>query len=140
MRQGCLAIVVFVLMLSAIGMFTRDQEPESVGGELKEQEQPVEGMPFVVPSDPKAAYWLLDVEPMENGNFSAITRRSGSSGVSFARREVDCEQRLFRYLGEGDTKSKALRDSSNIGDMSGLVSGSISDVVVSVVCREASSQ
>jgi len=96
-----------------------------------------EGTPFSVSSDSQASYRLVTWSPMPNGHIQALTRRDGPSGTSFARREIDCDGRLFRYLGEGDTREQAMRDSPNIGEMSDLVPDSIADVTVRVVCEKA---
>lgn len=90
-----------------------------------------------VPSDPGVGYRLLDVSPGKNGNLIAISRREGKSGVSYARREIDCTAMTFRYLGEGDTLEQAKADSPNPGDMGVLTDGSISDVISKYACRKA---
>lgn len=90
-----------------------------------------------VPSDPGVGYRLLDVSPGKNGNLIAISRRVGKSGVSYARREIDCAAMTFRYLGEGDTLEQAKADSSNPGDMGMLTDGSISDVISGYACQRA---
>lgn len=94
------------------------------------------GSAFEVPSDTRARYFLLSVAPGKEGNIIAITRREGPSGTSFSRREIDCDARTFRYIGEGDTLAKAKLPASNPGDMSPLVVGSISDVAVKFACAQ----
>jgi hypothetical protein len=96
-----------------------------------------EGEPVSVPSDPGATYRLLRWSRLPNGNLEAVTRRDGSSGTSFARREIDCRAMTFRYLGEGDTLEQALADSPNPGQMGELTSQSISTYVSEFVCRKA---
>lgn len=88
-------------------------------------------------SDPAGGrYHLLMVEEMENGNLEVLTRRNGSSGTSYSRREINCSApRSYRYLGDGDTRTEAEADAPNPGDMSELVSGSISSDVAEYVCR-----
>jgi hypothetical protein len=85
-----------------------------------------------------ATYYLLRQSRMANGNYEVVTRRDGRSGTSYARREVRCRGgRAFRYLGEGDTYEQALKEAPNLGQMSELVAGSISDEVVHFVCTVA---
>jgi hypothetical protein len=69
--------------------------------------------PIPVPSDPRARYEAVSVDKRRDGLVEIITRRQGPSGTSFARREVDCRQRLFRYIGEGDTLEQAKRPAPN---------------------------
>ena len=90
--------------------------------------------PIPVPSDPRAGYRLMGVTSGPYSHLIAVTRREGPSGVSFARREINCQNRQFRYLGEGATQADAMRDSPNIGAMSALTSGSISTEVSAFVC------
>jgi hypothetical protein len=92
------------------------------------------GMPFNVPSDMNARYSLLSVTKGKGGNIVATTRREGSSGTSFARREIDCAAQTYRYIGEGDTLLEANQPVPNPGEMATLVDGSISDVTVKFAC------
>ena len=94
------------------------------------------GKPVDVPSDPNARYFLLSVKPGTGGRIEAITRREGKSGISYARREIDCSGQTFRYTGEGDTLDEAKKPAPNIGEMGDLVDGSISDVVVKFACSQ----
>jgi hypothetical protein len=86
-----------------------------------------------VPSDPGASYQLLEWRSLPNGHREAMSRREGPSGISFARREIDCEGMRFRYLGEGDTIEEARidRPSPEMGD---LTPESISTYVSRFVC------
>ena len=97
----------------------------------------VEGEPIPVEGDPAGAkYQLLRWTEMPNGNREALTRRDGTSGTSYARREIDCASRRFRYLGEGDTRREAEADAPNLGEMAELVPGSISSEVADFVCAQ----
>lgn len=92
------------------------------------------GKPFDVASDPNASYLLLKVERGTGGNIVATTRRySSKSGASYSIREIDCANRLFRYLGSADTLAQAKRGPAD-EKMADLVPGSIADVTVSVAC------
>jgi hypothetical protein len=71
---------------------------------------------------------------MSNGHFEVVSRRDGSSGTSYARREVDCKSNSTRYLGEGDTYAQALETSSTLDPMSRAVEGSISSEIAIQAC------
>lgn len=64
--------------------------------------EPIAKRPIFVPSDPKASYYLIEKVPLGN-NLSIVTKRAGPSGESFSKREIDCNQTKFRYLGDGRT-------------------------------------
>lgn len=88
-----------------------------------------------VSSDPRATYHLLNLSRLPSGNLQVLTRRTGSSGTSYAVREVDCRAMRFRYLGEGQTQESALIP-RNPGPMSALTEGSISTEVSNFACRQ----
>ena len=94
------------------------------------------GTPYSAPADPNATYSLLSVKPGKRGNIIAVTRRTGSSGISYASREVDCGAQLARYIGEGDTRAEAEKPSSNPGDMAPLVKGSSTYAAVQAACAK----
>lgn len=94
------------------------------------------GTPVSVPSDAGAEYWIMSKDKLPTGNIQLLTRRSGPSGVSFARREIDCRAGTVRYLGEGDTLDDAQRDSANIGEMSVPIPESITGVITSTACAD----
>ena len=146
MKRGCaILFVITAVLVAIIGKFTgsgdrapvRESVPEASSPSVAPTPPAEEGMPFDVATDPRASYRLLKWSKMRNGNLEAVTVREGPSGTSVARREINCENRTFRYLGEGDTLSEAMRDSPDIGEMSGLVEGSIAAVTVDVVCSQA---
>jgi hypothetical protein len=105
------------------------------GGEY-EVRTGAEGEVIPVPSDPRATYHLLQWSTLPNGHREALTGREGPSGISYARREIDCEGMRFRYLGEGDTRAEAEADAPNRGEMAELIPGSISTEVSEYVCRK----
>lgn len=92
------------------------------------------GTPIPVPSDPRASYTLISIEPAENGLISVTNRRDGPSGESYARRLVDCSRMRFRYTGDSDT-FEGLRDSEPGAPLSELVEGSISYHVSRFACE-----
>jgi hypothetical protein len=96
----------------------------------------LEGEPVPVDSDLRATYQLVHWSEMPNGHRETLTRRDGTSGTSYARREIDCVGKRFRYLGEGDTKQEAEADAPNPGKMADLVPGSISSEVSDFVCAK----
>jgi hypothetical protein len=95
-----------------------------------------EGIPYTVESDPNATYRLLRWSRMPNGNIEATTRQDSRYGTIISRQEINCANRTFRVLGEGETEERARQRQENVGRMSDLVEGSIRDVTVAVVCRE----
>jgi hypothetical protein len=125
-------IVTASLLLGACGGGDVEYKPS----EIAPVEVDVEGEPVPVGSDPRATYQLVRWSEMPNGHREALTRRDGSSGTSYARREIDCSGRRFRYLGEGDTREEAEVDDKNPGRMAELVSGSISTEVSDFVCAK----
>jgi len=89
-----------------------------------------------VPSDPRARYTLVS-QSGSSGGLEVVTRRSGSSGVSYTRRQINCRQMSFRYLGEGDTLEQAMTSANADRTMGPLVEGSISYHVAVFACRRA---
>lgn len=87
--------------------------------------------------DPQARYFLLSVQPMPHGHYEALTQRQGTSGIFYARREIDCHgPRRFRLIGMGDTREEAQRDDPNPAEMAEPVEGSTNLGVVQHVCRK----
>lgn len=87
-----------------------------------------------VPSDSRAAYELVSRSPLPNGRLSVVTKRSGPSGVSYSRREIDCRAMTFRYTGDGDTLAQLDQPYAK-GKMGPLTPQSISTYVANAVCR-----
>jgi hypothetical protein len=58
---------------------------------------------FNVTADPGVEYVVFDVQKRPDGLIEVLSRRRGSSGTSYARRLVDCQNWKFMYLAEGDT-------------------------------------
>ena len=89
-----------------------------------------------VPTDAKASYVMkiIDVGLGKN-TLAVLTRRVGSSGTSWAIREVNCSSQKFRYMGEGDTLDEVIASIDDRGKMSGLVTGSISYHIVQAACK-----
>ena len=128
-------VAVSVLLLPACsgGAEDRPQAPDP-----NEVEREGEGVLIPVPGDPaRAVYQLIEMSQMSNGNLEVLTRRDGSSGTSYARRETDCRNMTFRYVGEGDTRAQAEEDSPNRGSMGELVPGSISTEISEFACARA---
>jgi hypothetical protein len=88
----------------------------------------------LVPSDPKAKYYVLEKGGTEN-NPTLTTKRVGASGTSFSKRVFDCKANTFKYLGDGDTIEEMNR--SKPGEkMSPLVEGSIAWHLWKHACRK----
>lgn len=88
-----------------------------------------------IPTDSGASYKIV-VQDVGYGKSAlvVISQRIGSSGTSFAIREVNCEASTFRYMGEGDTLDEAMNSVDDTAPMSPLVDGSISDYIVRAAC------
>jgi hypothetical protein len=88
-----------------------------------------------VPTDSGATYKIV-VQDLGYGRSAlvVISQRIGSSGTSFAIREVNCDAGTFRYMGEGDTLEQAMNSVDDTATMSPLVDGSISDYIVRAAC------
>ena len=88
----------------------------------------------LVPSDPKANYFVLDLFGTGEGIFEITTRREGPSGISYAIRKVTCDPFMFGYIADSDDEAGLeIRDDNP--EMSELVSGSISDVISRYACN-----
>jgi hypothetical protein len=92
------------------------------------------GPKISVPSDPRAAYELVSRSTLPNGRLSVVTKRSGPSGVSYSRREIDCRAMTFRYTGDGDSLAALDRPYAK-GTMGPLTPQSISTYVAQAACR-----
>lgn len=90
--------------------------------------------PIPVLSDSSTQYTALQITPKRDGLVEILSRRIGSSGTTFAFREVDCDTNRFRYLGEGDTRQKALRRKNPPEPLTPLFEGSISWYVSRFAC------
>ncbi len=93
--------------------------------------------PISVPSDPGVSYRAVEIKAKPNGMVEILTRRQGPSGISFSLREIDCRNRSFRYLGEGDTREEAARAEARNrpnNRMGQLTEGSISTHVANFAC------
>ena len=87
--------------------------------------------------DPQARYFLLSVKPVAQGHYEALTRRQGSAGIFYARREIDCQgAHSFRVIGMGATREEAQRDNPKPEAMAVPVEGSTNLGVVQYVCRK----
>ena len=87
-----------------------------------------------VPSDPSARYTVLAVEMLPGGALQIDTRREGTSGTSYARREVRCDAGQFRYVSEG-TRRSDLDTNVNPGQFAAWMPESISGVISAWACQ-----
>ena len=85
---------------------------------------PSADQPLIVPTDPKARYFILEKGGTQRRP-TLVTKRIGPSGTSFSKKEFDCSTGTFRYLGDGDTLEE-MRRSAPEPSMAPLVEGSIS--------------
>jgi hypothetical protein len=122
-------VALFALGVAApSGCSTKREQKESVSPSQGTEE----GERVVVPSDPKATYYILKREGTPKRPI-VTTKRVGPSGTSFAKRESDCAKRTWRYLADGDTLADL--DSAKPDEKMGpLVEGSIADVMWHHAC------
>lgn len=88
--------------------------------------------PLPVPTDANAMYTVLEV----GGSFpnrTIVTKRVGSSGTSFAKRQYNCANGTVRYLGDGDTLVEMARSKPS-PSMAPIVPRSIADYVGNRAC------
>ncbi len=90
---------------------------------------------ILVPSDFRATYTAVDVRQVGDRQVEIITRREGTSGISFAKRLVDCQTMRFKYLASDGETLEALNRATPDPKMSPLFPGSISDAVSQYACR-----
>ena len=102
-----------------IGMCTDRGSRSSIsGGSSNEVESEV-----IVPSDPKAKYYVLDINGTKE-NPILTTKRVGPSGTSYSKRLFDCRTRAMKYLGDGDTLEEMNRSKPD-PNMAPIIEGSI---------------
>lgn len=114
--------IVYVLPFVILALFGCSQE-QTRGTEIQ------------VPSDMRARYWMVEGQRVTATILQIITRRDGPSGRSFAFRQIDCDKREFRYLGEGDTLEEAKVGKNFVATgMESLVPQSISTYIADFAC------
>lgn len=91
-------------------------------------------IPISVPTDSKAKYFLLEKSEAD-GKVTIVTKRIGSLGTSYSKRLVDCNNKTFMYLGEGDSLEE-MKKSKPDAKMSPLSPGSISTYVANAACKK----
>lgn len=58
---------------------------------------------FAIEADPGVEYVIFDVIERPDGLIEVLSRRSGKSGISYAKRLVNCSNWTFKYLADADT-------------------------------------
>ncbi len=134
MRPAIIGLMAFAAGCSQQPSETVSETPSDVAATAPSEELAETGTAYSAPGDPNATYSLLSVKPGKGGNIIAMTRRTGSSGVSYSNREIDCEAQLARYIGEGDSLDEAEKLSPNPGSMAPLVEGSSTHAAVQAAC------
>lgn len=76
-------------------------------------------------------YFLLYVEK-SGSNFITINSRSGKSGDSFTKTEIDCHNQKYRVLGDSFKSVEDINDTPS--NWSGLIQGSSKSDLVNYVC------
>ena len=94
-----------------------------------------------VPSDDAKYAFVGKSLKNENGNYWAKTIREGKSGKSFSIREIDCRDKTFRYVADGENwKEMVTSIPKNLvisNPMTSLSEGSISWHISKSVCQDA---
>lgn len=93
------------------------------------------GQSYKIPSDPTGTYFNLEI----NGSGrmrTIVTKREGKLGTSFSKREINCADRTFRYLGTADSLQE-LKTARVDEKMSPLTEGSVSTYVSEQACAAA---
>ncbi len=99
-----------------------------------EAKRKAEGVRIDVPSDPGAAFYLMDKVTDQGASRIIITRRIGSSGESWSRRIFNCTDYTVKYLGSGATRA-AMDASRPDPNMTNVLPGTIADDVGRAACR-----
>ncbi len=93
------------------------------------------GEKYRVPADTKAVYEVLSVETRADGLKEIITKRTSPMwGDSFSKRLVDCDAKLAKYLGDGDTLDE-MNASKPSPKMRPLVAGSSTHSAYLQACK-----
>lgn len=100
---------------------------------VKTVSTPTEGKQLDVPSDPNAQFYVLD-KAKKNGQSVIITKRVGTSGVSYSSRLYDCSNYMVKYLGTGETR-QAMEQSPPDPNMAPIVNDSIADYIGREACK-----
>ncbi len=98
---------------------------------------PNEGTSIIINSE-IAKYFVLEKNMKVNNNKnlrSIVTKRVGSSGVSYSKRLYDCKNNTVKYLGTGDSID-AMNKSKEDVNMSSVVAGSIAYEVGLIICSD----
>jgi len=92
------------------------------------------GQPMHIYSDPGTAYEVAAISGKSRGIVTIMTKRSGRSGISYTRRECDCDNGTGRMIGDGASKSAALQNRP-AEPFYRLSAGSISAEVCAFACE-----
>lgn len=95
-----------------------------------------EGTPIVINSD-TAKYFVLEKNMKVNNNKdlrSIVTKRVGSSGVSYSKRLYDCKNKMVKYLGTGDTIEQ-MNKSKEDSKMGAIFNGSVAYEISLIICK-----
>lgn len=134
MHSRLLKIVRYACLVPAViaGMATITLSENAAGKSKKPSASKSAPRLISVPTDASARYYLLKRSGTSTRPI-LVTKRVGSSGTSYSRREFDCAAHTFRYLGDGDSIEE-MNASTPDAEMSPLVDGSISDYIGRVAC------
>lgn len=87
-----------------------------------------------IPSDPKAQYFILE-KGGKGTNRTIVTKRVGSSGISYSKRLYNCANDTVKYLGTGSSIEE-MSTSKADPSMGPIVQGSIAYYVGLEACKK----
>ena len=120
-----LSIFVILFIIMGLGYFMPESDDVMVNAAA---------ISVNVPSDPGVNYSIV-VKDYGGGTKSVVTKRDSKSSTSYSIREVNCNSKTFRYMGEGDTLEKAISNLDDTKSMSPVTNGSISYYILKAACK-----
>lgn len=91
------------------------------------------GLPLSVPSDSKAEFFVLH-KGGSGTQRTILTKRVGSSGVSYSERLFNCANNTGKYLGTGDSIAEMAASKAD-PNMGPIVNGSIAYYIGVEACK-----
>ena len=91
-------------------------------------------VPVPRPSEPQAAYTLVDAWKTGGTRVQFVSRRAGPSGLGYTRREIDCRSGIGRTLASSETVASLQRDAPDPRAIA-PVPGSSAQLTSAAACR-----
>ncbi|WP_413578571.1 zinc ribbon domain-containing protein [Bdellovibrio sp. HCB290] len=120
--------------VGAFGELRASEAPKETPVEsAKEGTSSKQGKAVVIPTDSKATYEYLEIGGSKTKP-TLLIKRTGPSGVSYAKRLFNCVDETTKYLGEGDTLEE-IKTSKPDKDMGPIIRDSIVWYHYKKVCK-----